>query len=103
MDDYRHYANDESGRRVYVGNIKREERHQTKYYCIACGEEMIPVLGEVYEKHFRHKQENPNCSQESYIHKIGKQKLKERFYQQESFNITFIAEVACDNAGVCVR
>lgn len=102
MDDYRHYALDESGQKVFVGAIKIEDRHQTKYYCIACGEEMIPVLGERRTKHFRHKKENPNCSLESYIHKIGKQILKERFYEQESFNITFMAEVACDSADKCV-
>lgn len=102
MEDYRHYAINEAGERVYVEKFNREERHQTKYYCIACGEEMIPVLGEVREKHFRHKQKNPNCTQESYIHKLGKQKLKERFYEQESFNVTYIAEIACEKAGECV-
>ena len=100
MEDMHRYAVDEKGNTVFIKDVTLETRHN-KFYCKNCGGEMIPVLGEVREKHFRHKVETPSCSYESYIHKIGKEKLKERFYAQETFPITYFIEYNCTKTDAC--
>ena len=91
MDELHRYALDENGDTIFIKDITIDTRHK-KYYCKNCGGEMIPVLGEVREKHFRHKVITPSCSYESYIHKIGKEKLMNRFYKHESFLISYFIE-----------
>lgn len=100
MDDLHRYAIDEQGKTIYIKDVTQEMRHN-KFYCKNCGGEMIPVLGKVRENHFRHKVVTPSCSYESYIHKIGKEKLKERFYTQETFLASYYIEYTCTKTNTC--
>ena len=100
MDKLHRYALDEQGNTIFIDDVTKEERHN-KFYCKNCGEVMIPVLGKLRKKHFRHKVVTPACSYESYIHIIGKEKLKERFYQQESFLASYYMEYTCNKLNIC--
>lgn len=100
MDELHRYAINENGDTIFIKDVTIEIRHN-KYYCKNCGGEMIPVLGEVREKHFRHKVITPSCSYESYIHKIGKEILMNRFYEQESFLISYFIEYSCSKENIC--
>lgn len=43
------------------------------YRCPSCNHIMVPALGSVRKHHFKHKSEGPpNCSNETYLHQIGK-------------------------------
>lgn len=100
MNDLHRYAVDENGKTVCIKDVTNKTRYN-KFYCKNCGEEMIPVLGKVRDKHFRHKVINPSCSYESYIHKIGKEKIMERFYTQESFLASYYTEYSCSKTNIC--
>ena len=61
------------------------------YSCIECGEPLIIKDGSKKRKHFAHKS-NSNCDGESYIHKIWKWRLKEKFYINYD-----LGEIVCPN------
>ena len=88
-----HNATDADGHIIHIDEVTRENRAE-HYYCVGCGEEMSAVLGDKREHHFRHKE--AHCSWESYLHKLGKKRLKERFDSQKEFIIKYFVEHHCD-------
>ena len=44
-----------------------------------------------------------DCSGETYLHKLGKRIIKERFYNSEHFNISYPVTIACDNSACALR
>ena len=93
-----HNAIDADGHIVHIDEVTRENRAE-HYYCVGCGEEMSAVLGDKREHHFRHKE--AHCSWESYLHKLGKMRLKERFDTQKEFIIKYYVEYRCDKSKGC--
>ena len=93
-----HNAADNEGRIVNIDEVTRDKR-APKYFCIGCGAEMSAVLGEKREHHFRHKE--AACSWESYLHKLGKKKLKERFETNKDFIIEYFVEYVCEKSKGC--
>lgn len=93
-----HNAKDMDDRIVHIDEVTKENK-SNHYYCIGCGGEMSAVLGNKREHHFRHKE--AHCSWESYLHKLGKLRLKQLFDTQESFKIKYIAEYHCEKAVDC--
>ena len=71
-----HNAKNQDGHIVQINEVTNENRAK-HYYCVGCGGEMSAVLGDKRDHHFRHKE--AHCSWESYLHKLGKLRLKERF------------------------
>ena len=67
--------------------------------CPACKSQLVARKGEVREHHFRHKE--VHCSWESYLHKLGKKRLKERFDSQKEFIIKYFVEHHCDKVKGC--
>ena len=99
-EDFRHYAKNDKGERVRVcrdeGPIERED-----YICIACGKTMRPVMGENNEWHFRHVVANPECDHESYLHRMAKDIIKERFDNSDTFNVSYYMRDVCTNFKKC--
>ena len=93
-----HNATDKDGHIIHIDEVTRENR-AGHYYCVGCGEEMSAVLGDKREHHFRHKE--AHCSWESYLHKLGKMRLKERFDSQKEFIIKYFVEHRCDKSKGC--
>lgn len=93
-----HNAKDMDDRIVHIDEVTKENK-SNHYYCIGCGGEMSAVLGNKREHHFRHKE--AHCSWESYLHKLGKLRLKQLFDTQESFKIKYIAKYHCEKADDC--
>lgn len=93
-----HHALDATGNIININEITQENRAKC-YYCIGCGAEMSAVLGEKRQHHFRHKE--AHCSWESYLHKFGKKKLKEKFDTQKEFIISYYVEFTCEKAADC--
>lgn len=93
-----HNAADNDGHVININEVTREKR-ASKYYCIGCGSEMSAVLGDKREHHFRHK--GAACSWESYLHKLGKRKLKERFETNDNFTIGYFIEHVCEKSKDC--
>ena len=93
-----HNAKDDKGNIIHIDEVTNDNRAE-HYYCVGCGEEMSAVLGDKREHHFRHKE--AHCSWESYLHKLGKMRLKERFDTQKEFIIKYYVEYRCDKSKGC--
>ena len=85
---------------VSIDDVTKESRKSSKFTCLGCGHEMVAVLGDVREHHFRHKN-NENCSNETYLHNLAKKRIKEIFDTQEDFIIRYRAINSCDLFGSC--
>ena len=93
-----HNATDTDGKIIHIEEVTKENRAE-HYYCIGCGGEMSAVLGDKREHHFRHKE--AHCSWESYLHKLGKMRLKQRFETQKDFVVKYYVEHHCDKSRGC--
>lgn len=93
-----HNAVDNEGLIVNIQDVTKDNRAK-QYFCIGCGAEMSAVLGEKREHHFRHKEDA--CRWESYLHKLGKKKLKERFETNKDFIIGYFVEYVCEKSKGC--
>ena len=95
------FAYDENNNLVLVEDIDIGHRHEHSYHCPSCGHSMRPRLGEHNAKHFYHS-DNQKCGVESYIHKVGKELLLERFLSEETFIIRFKQKALCELYQTCV-
>ena len=93
-----HNAIGTDGQIIHIDEVTIENRAE-HYYCVGCGGEMSAVLGNKREHHFRHKE--AHCSWESYLHKLGKMRLKQRFDTQKEFVIKYYVEYHCDKSKDC--
>ena len=90
------FALDEEYNLVSVNDINREHRYDHQYTCPQCGQPMLPRLGEKRTKHFYHS-ENQSCGVESYVHKIAKLILEQRFNNREiPFVVKFKSTIRCE-------
>lgn len=71
------------------------------YSCIVCGEPLIIKEGSKKRKHFAHKS-NSKCDGESYIHKIWKKRIKDRFYSNVPFCIKYVVGTPCKDVTTCL-
>lgn len=89
------YALNESKKIVHISQVTKEMKEGgTHFFCISCGDEMIACLGEVNQHYFRHKNV-AECNEETYLHKLGKKILKERFDNSKEFNILITQVETC--------
>lgn len=95
-EDDRHYAFDDDGSLVYLGNMSSTKLPRKDYVCLGCGKVLRPVQGKQREWHFRHKV-NANCNKESYLHQLGKRIIKDRFDKDEPFIIKYHRQLCCSN------
>ena len=94
------FAYDENNNLVLVEDIDIEHRHEHSYHCPSCGHSMLPRLGEHNAKHFYHS-DNQKCGVESYVHKVGKELLLERFLSEKTFLIKFKQKALCELYQTC--
>lgn len=95
------YCIDEDDNLVCINEVTDETRHAHKWRCLQCGQEMEPKLGLKRIKHFSHKADTA-CDGESYLHKLAKRKIREKFEQAGSFPITFVRDVPCSQHKACL-
>lgn len=95
------YALDEHQNVIYIHDVNQENRKEHTYHCIECGEELIPRLGTKRVLHFAHKCNTPNCTGETYLHKLAKRLIKEHFERSDSFMIKYQRYNRCSKYKVC--
>lgn len=101
MDVQYPFAHDEKGRLVDISSIDIEHRYDHSYSCPQCGQEMRPRLGKKQAHCFYHFHCEA-CESESYVHRVGKELLYNRFYDSERpFLIEFNQDVRCDQWSIC--
>jgi len=91
------YAYDENGVLVSIDDYTKETSKLHKYYCVGCGRELLPrAIGSKYKKaHFYHK-EIIDCSGETYLHKLGKVAIRQKFDTSSHFYISYYVDKVCD-------
>jgi len=94
-------AFDETGRLVSINELNADNRYQHKYFCIGCGAELKPRLGNVKAHHFYHIDSTHPCSGETYLHKLAKKKLMEKFYSSPEFIVAFFRILTCKDEKAC--
>lgn len=91
------YAKNECDVFTHIDDANKEHC----YRCIECGEPLIIKEGSKKRKHFAHKS-NSNCDGESYIHKIWKKRIKDKFYSYSPFIIKYVVGTPCKEETTCL-
>lgn len=96
------YCYDEQKNIVHIRTVTPQNKHEHKYKCIVCGEEMIANTGEVKRYYFSHAKKS-SCSKESYLHKLGKTLIKQKFDEENEFPIEFNRKISCCEHNNCIN
>lgn len=101
-NDFRYpYAKTDKGDLIGIDQITDDNRRDFRYYCYGCGKELVPVLGNIREHHFRHKENDIPCDRDKYLHEFAKNVIKERFDKSEHFYVKYNAKRKCENKDNC--
>ena len=95
------YCVDENGELVHINSLTDTTRHARKLFCLQCGQEMVANLGKKKTWYFSHKAETA-CDGESYLHKLAKRLIREKFMSSDNFPITFTRDVPCRERDTCI-
>lgn len=95
-------AFDDNNNLVDIKNVKEEDRKIHTYHCITCGEPLLARLGKKRVHHFCHEKDTV-CDGESYLHKLAKLRLKEKFDKSEHFYISYKTKTICNEINCCSR
>lgn len=90
----------ENNELIHIGSVSKDNRYEHSYFCLECGQPMIAKIGTERIHHFAHKVDT-ECDGESYLHKLAKRRIRDKFMSSNSFPITFIRDVSCQNAQSC--
>jgi hypothetical protein len=73
MEIQHRYAIDHEEQLIDVHNLDRASVPAgTIFKCVGCGGDQVACLGEINQKHFKHKKSTPSCSDETYLHQLAK-------------------------------
>jgi hypothetical protein len=95
------YCVDEKGKLVYVMSLTDATRHAHQWFCLQCGQEMVANLGTKKAWYFSHKADTA-CDGESYLHKLAKRRIRDKFMSEKYFPITFSRNVFCIESQRCI-
>lgn len=95
------YCLDENDNLVCIDSITKENRHSHEFRCLQCGQKMIPKIGKDRVHHFAHSVD-ADCNGESYLHKLAKRKIREKFLLSENFSIIFNRPAPCCEKEHCI-
>lgn len=94
------YCVDENDELVHINSLSDSTRHARKLFCLQCGQEMIANLGKKKSWYFSHKSDCA-CDGESYLHKLGKRRIREKFMSESKFPLLLLKDVPCSEKGKC--
>lgn len=96
------YAINEDGVTCCIDDVNIDNKNNHNFSCISCGKKLFPRLGRKNVHHFYHAKDC-ECSSETYIHKLAKLKLKEKFENSNKFLISFPITKVCTSEGCFFR
>lgn len=90
------YAYDENGQLVSINDYTKETSKLHTYCCVGCGNPLLPrAIGSKSRRaHFYHK-ELVECSGETYIHKLAKKLIKQKFDNSDKFLVAYPVTKDC--------
>lgn len=98
------YAYDENGKLVSINDLTKETSKLHTFRCVGCGNPLLPrAIGSTARRsHFYHK-EIVECSGETYVHKLAKKLMKEKFDSSEEFLVAYPVTKDCSNKDCRLR
>lgn len=103
--DASQYALGSHGELIAVQTVDPDNRHaRGPYSCLGCGHVMVPALGSIRARHFKHKAGRPDmCLHETYLHQLAKRTLfdaiSEALREGRSYPIIRLHPITCDTYG----
>lgn len=90
------YAKDNQGN---THKAHRKMNTSIEYFCMGCGDRLIPAPGKINAPHFRHKnKDSKGCTNpESYIHWVTKELFAEHYNSVSSFFVYIDITQKCKN------
>lgn len=95
------YCLDENDNLVCIDSVTKENRYSHEFRCLQCGQKMIPKIGPKRVRHFAHSAD-VDCNGESYLHKLAKRRIREKFLSSENFSIIFNRPAPCCEKEHCI-
>jgi len=89
------HALGEDNTAINIQDVSEGDRSKV-FSCLGCGNQLIPVLGNIVERHFRHKAEL-SCSGETYLHRLAKIKFHSAFVNALAEKKPFLVEIPRTN------
>ena len=77
MAKYESATINKDGELVNIQQVRHEKERPFRYYCPNCKDEMIPILGDKREHHFRHKVQP--CRYETYLHSLAEKTFLDEY------------------------
>lgn len=94
------YCLNENNELVHISSVNIENRRNHTYRCLECDQEMIAKIGKIKVPHFAHRADTA-CDGESYLHKLAKRRIREKFMSANRFPLTFKRNVCCKESCKC--
>ena len=94
------YCLNENNELVHISSVTKDNKHSHTYKCLECGQKLVARIGDYKVKHFAHTA-NTVCDGESYLHKLAKRRIREQFLSADSFPLTFVRDVPCQESRKC--
>ena len=94
------YCLNENGELIHINSVNKENRREHSYHCLECGQEMVPKIGKIKVPHFAHAADTA-CHGESYLHKLAKLRIRQKFTSSNSFPISFSRDFTCNDSNCC--
>ena len=94
------YSLNENNELVHISSVSAEDRHRHTYHCLECGHPLVARIGQTNTPHFAHDADTA-CDGESYLHKLAKRRILNKFICEDSFPLTFTRDVPCCDSGQC--
>lgn len=90
------YCVDKTGKLVCIDGILEDSRNTSQFFCLDCGSEMVPKIGNIREHHFAHKAIT-GCTGdgETYLHRFAKKRIKEAILNNELTSFWFESNGVC--------
>ncbi len=93
------FACDENDTILDITKIDSNYRKEHSFRCIGCGQRMKANFCKNKANYFSHN--GDSCSSETYLHKLAKRIIKERFNKSDSFEIAYRQTEVCDRFQSC--
>ena len=94
------YCLNENNELFHISSVTVENRRSHTFRCLECGHELTAKIGKIKVPHFAH-QTDAACDGESYLHKLAKRRIRDKFLLSDSFPITFTRNVPCQDSKRC--
>lgn len=95
------YCLNENNELVHIGEVTVDNRHSHTFYCLECGQNMVTKIGKIKKPHFAHAKDTA-CDGESYLHKLAKRRIRDKFISSDSFPLTLVCRhVPCKDSSQC--